>query len=55
MASNEDYKKARGVLKETFGQEHKPAVAYMNRDISIGPMKATDVEALENFAVSGNM
>ena len=51
MAPNEGYKKAKEVLKERFGQEHKVAVAYVDRVLSINPMKAEDVEALENFPV----
>lgn len=51
MQPDEGYKKAKELLKERFGQEHKLAMAYLDRVLSVDPLKSEDVEALDNFAV----
>lgn len=51
MPSQQGYQKAKGLLMEHFGNEHKMATAYMEKVFNWPVIKSEDVQELEEFAL----
>lgn len=51
MPSQQGYQRAKGLLMEHFGNEHKIATAYMERVLNWPSIKSEDVQELEDFAL----
>nr|XP_054607751.1 uncharacterized protein LOC129167238 [Nothobranchius furzeri] len=51
MPSQQGYQKAKGLLMEHFGNEHKIATAYMDKVICWPAIKTEEIQALQDFAL----
>lgn len=51
MDPQRGYNKAKQLLKDRFGNEHKLAVTYMDKALSWAPIKPEDGEALNSYSL----
>lgn len=51
MDPQRGYNKAKQLLKERFGNEHKLAVTYMDKALNWAPIKPEDGEALNSYSL----
>lgn len=51
MAPQQGYQRAKGLLKEHFGNEHQIATAYMEKVFTWPIIKSEDIQALQDFAL----
>jgi len=51
MTPQQGYQRAKGLLKEHFGNEHKIATTYIHKVFAWPVVKAEDVQALNEFAL----